>query len=526
MMEVFLGSLPWILPPALGAVIGYVTNALAIRMLFRPLTVKHLFRIPIPFTPGIIPKQRGTLADSIARMVSKELLTEDTLKRQIRSEKFEQGIHGSIQAFTEKILAAQLGSPSNLLAPDTDKPGKSIIDGKDLVISFLSEFFKSETFRNMLEMIVVKVIKLLLEVNVKEVLLKLDSRLFRKLVEILTSERMEERVMVQVENIIRKHAGSRKSLKQFLPDELFRLVKDILGSLYPSMVEALLSWMRSESVREQLEIRGRILLRDVMEKLTAIQRFFISAGQYDKVLDEKMPEIVADIIRAVEQEGAKPETREKLIEALVSGLTGFRGKTFQDMELFKNEDELVQASKNLVSRLFTFLAEEHVKGAVTDWVQLSIQDMPDVILGNLIEDITGAGEEKVISSIAEIAVRWFHQRGKEVGSKLYAFLSGVFDTLESKPLGEFLGVQTGMKQSIDLFVSEKVIIILEEKIPDILDSFDVEQLVKDRINGLDMENVEKLLLMVIERHLKWINIFGAILGALIGTMQVVINRVV
>jgi uncharacterized membrane protein YheB (UPF0754 family) len=40
-----------------------------------------------------------------------------------------------------------------------------------------------------------------------------------------------------------------------------------------------------------------------------------------------------------------------------------------------------------------------------------------------------------------------------------------------------------------------------------------------------MQNVEGLLLMVIERHLKWINIFGALLGSLIGFMQVIINKV-
>ena len=28
--------LPWVLPPAIGAVIGWFTNALAIKMLFRP----------------------------------------------------------------------------------------------------------------------------------------------------------------------------------------------------------------------------------------------------------------------------------------------------------------------------------------------------------------------------------------------------------------------------------------------------------------------------------------------------------
>ena len=39
-----------VLPPVLGAIIGYVTNAIAIRMLFRPLTEKRILglRVPLP----------------------------------------------------------------------------------------------------------------------------------------------------------------------------------------------------------------------------------------------------------------------------------------------------------------------------------------------------------------------------------------------------------------------------------------------------------------------------------------------
>ena len=75
--------LPWVLSPLLGAIIGYVTNALAIRMLFRPLEAKRIFGVRLPLTPGVIPKQRYVLADSIGEMVSEKLITEDALERQV-----------------------------------------------------------------------------------------------------------------------------------------------------------------------------------------------------------------------------------------------------------------------------------------------------------------------------------------------------------------------------------------------------------------------------------------------------------
>ena len=73
----------WVLPPVLGAVIGFVTNAVAIRMLFRPYREWRFLGVRVPFTPGIIPRQRYKLAESIGQMVSKELLTADTFLSQI-----------------------------------------------------------------------------------------------------------------------------------------------------------------------------------------------------------------------------------------------------------------------------------------------------------------------------------------------------------------------------------------------------------------------------------------------------------
>ncbi|MDR1636833.1 MAG: DUF445 family protein, partial [Treponema sp.] len=65
----------WLVPPLAGAFIGFLTNVLAIRMLFRPLKELRIFGIRLPFTPGILPRERRRLADSIGRMVERELLT-------------------------------------------------------------------------------------------------------------------------------------------------------------------------------------------------------------------------------------------------------------------------------------------------------------------------------------------------------------------------------------------------------------------------------------------------------------------
>ncbi|MCI5190943.1 MAG: DUF445 family protein, partial [Candidatus Electrothrix sp. AS4_5] len=62
-------------PPLLGALIGYLTNKVAIRMLFRPLKPWYILGKRVPMTPGIIPSKRHDLAENIGDMVGEKLLT-------------------------------------------------------------------------------------------------------------------------------------------------------------------------------------------------------------------------------------------------------------------------------------------------------------------------------------------------------------------------------------------------------------------------------------------------------------------
>lgn len=71
--------LHYISGPVIGAIIGYCTNYIAVKMLFHPYhEVKFLGRT-LPFTPGVIPKNKGRLAHAIAHAVSDVLLTKQDI---------------------------------------------------------------------------------------------------------------------------------------------------------------------------------------------------------------------------------------------------------------------------------------------------------------------------------------------------------------------------------------------------------------------------------------------------------------
>lgn len=89
----------YIIAPLLGGVIGYITNDIAIRMLFRPHIAKYVFGIHIPFTPGIIPKEKKRIAEAIGGVISENLMNKEVLEKYLLSEDMVEKIRGAVEEF-------------------------------------------------------------------------------------------------------------------------------------------------------------------------------------------------------------------------------------------------------------------------------------------------------------------------------------------------------------------------------------------------------------------------------------------
>ena len=89
----------YIIAPLLGGVIGYITNDIAIRMLFRPHTAKYIFGIHIPFTPGIIPKEKGRIAEAVGGVISENLINKEVLEKYLLSEDMVGKVRSAVKEF-------------------------------------------------------------------------------------------------------------------------------------------------------------------------------------------------------------------------------------------------------------------------------------------------------------------------------------------------------------------------------------------------------------------------------------------
>ncbi|MBO4514789.1 MAG: DUF445 family protein [Lachnospiraceae bacterium] len=88
-----------ILPILVGSVIGYFTNFLAIKMLFRPRREVRIGKWKLPFTPGIIPKNQPRLANAIGNAVGGHLLNAETIKESFQK-------NGTKEKLVKKVAAS------------------------------------------------------------------------------------------------------------------------------------------------------------------------------------------------------------------------------------------------------------------------------------------------------------------------------------------------------------------------------------------------------------------------------------
>lgn len=89
----------YIVRPLVGAVIGYITNDIAIRMLFRPRTAKYIFGHKVPFTPGLIPKEKSRIATSVGNAISKNLMNREVLENTLLADEMIDKIKNGINDF-------------------------------------------------------------------------------------------------------------------------------------------------------------------------------------------------------------------------------------------------------------------------------------------------------------------------------------------------------------------------------------------------------------------------------------------
>ena len=139
----------------IGGLIGYITNVIAIKLIFRPI---NPIKIPILNIEiiGMIPKRKTEIATNIAKVVEEQFISVDEISDNIITEQDKQHIIDYIKVRVKLILSEKM-----TLIPSTIR---------NLVQNYVSEIIEDEIREGIDELSEEMIIKTKNRINIKEII--------------------------------------------------------------------------------------------------------------------------------------------------------------------------------------------------------------------------------------------------------------------------------------------------------------------------------------------------------------------
>lgn len=239
--------------PIVGAIIGYGTNWLAIKMLFRPLKPIKIGNFTLPLTPGIIPKRKDKLAKAMGNSVGNHLFTTEDMAQMLLSEEVENTIVNGI-----------------LVHLDTENTVKDLLE----------ELFHKQKYyemrENVKELISEKIQNGLLQMQIGEMIAQTGGQVIREKVKgsmlrmFVTDGLIDsilEPMSIEIENYVKEH-GKEKIMPILEPE---------------------INSFENTSIKDLLESLDEIVIRDIYRRFVSLYvKDLLDKLDISRVVEEKI----------------------------------------------------------------------------------------------------------------------------------------------------------------------------------------------------------------------------------------------
>ncbi len=524
----FQHYLPYLLPPLLGAVIGYVTNYVAIRMLFRPLRAWRLFGIRVPLTPGIIPGKRGELAAKMGDMVGQHLLTAGDVGQAFGRESIQRELRLAVTDKMGLLLDRQLG-PLESLVPDRFRVRfrefVTILQGKTVKIIFdylTSQGFEAK-FRHYLEQQGNQILaRDLASFLTPDRYVTVQKHLDERLSGFIQSPKTAEMVGNYVDRKTERLLTSDQSLRELLPDDLVEALLSQLEKELPPLAEKFGGMLYDPEFRGQLVSKGKKAIDSFLDSLGGLAGLLSGFIDLDKIY------------------GKIPDFLDKAGDELASWLK--QEKTQQQLATMLRERADLLLDRSLASYIEK-MPYEKIRGVrqfarnqvVTTLQSRRTVDSAIILTESAIDRIKDRSFENLASAVLP---EQGLQRGRDYladkllevirSPKAQAAFKAVLveqseDWIYRRPLGRLSARLPGdVRQELEVGSCQLVEEMLRKEAPKLVDTLNIKQMVEDKVNSLDLMQVEGLLMGIMKEQFKYINLFGALLGFFIGMINLLI----
>jgi len=551
-MEITLAILPWVLPPLLGAVIGYVTNRIAIKMLFRPLNPKRLFGVRIPLTPGVIPRNRYDLARTIARMVSEQLLSPQALREQLDTPEFRRNLASWIRERRLSLMETQVGRPHPNPLPrgegtwhapsGGERPhsnplpeGEETLSGAEpqpldgilpeIAEELLAAFLASPQCARMVQSLAEQVTRDVGEKRMSDITSEeqLADFVHDRVLPALRNPELGNTASGLVGNWVRDQLNQNKRMREYLTPQNLEAVQGLIRNNLPTATWLVFNWMRQPDMSQKLVQIGQTWVEDTVRSQGILTRAILSLSGKKEEAIRDMPNIIGNLIDEAERSMSTPEMQDLIAEAVGITLERISGRRIKWL-IGSNEETIYWMADRATRGAFTALSETS-RASVREAANRFYEKNSTATLGEMAQRTLGV-ESAVVSGVTASMMLGYltapETPGRITGLARQMGENGG-DGGDPVTLGELIPLSEEVGERLDQYLSDQVVGFLSDNLPELSKIIDVETLVINRIDSFETRDVEDLVMSISGKHLRWINWFGAGLGAMIGLIQLAIN---
>jgi len=523
--------LPFVALPVVGAVFHYVTNDIAIRMLFRPLRPWYVLGFRVPLTPGVIPAGRIEFAAKIGRMVGTHLVTGDDVARALERDTFRRELRETVSDKLDSLLDRELGTIGSLVPAGLER---WLHDGAALVCRQVTDgvfaHLESDGFTldlaaciaTLEERVLPRELERLLEGERYDALREGTGR---ALAALLQSRGVSRAVAAAVDEKVEEFLSSERPLREILSADAAELLLAQAETLASPLLERVRELLQTPEFRDGIEGKIREGVQAYLHSLKGALGFMAGLISVEK-LNQLFPGFIGNVEEELVRWLGEEETRQK-----VAGVIRKNIDELLDRPLAATVARVPYERVATVRRMIRKGALGLVRNPGTAEFLVSLLEregrrfLAESDNRPLLERLVSPEEAgRLRLSLAD----WIASllRAPETRRTVEQTVASKVDELFFRlPVGRLsTRIPADARRGLDAAICSQVEDMLQREVPPLIDALDVSRMVEEKVNALDILKMERLLLDIMEKHFIYINLFGALLGFIMGFINIAIAR--
>ena len=494
----------YIIGALIGAVIGYITNWLAIKMLFRPREAKYIFGMKLPFTPGLIPKEKSRIANKVGETVGTHLLNSDSLSKALKDDK----IKAKFNEVAKEKINQVINSNSTLDDSLKNTLGENYYALKGNMINNITktilESIQEEEFKNKVKFYIVDSIKERLNKEPEKIIDFINSNKFREvIINTLEEEKTRDIIGKAILKEVKTLGKEDLTIEEVIPENIKPYIEEYVKSQKDTLVDIIKNLLRDDEVSHKIKSA-------INDNIPSIVSMFLSGDV-----------IYGKLVSLVDKSLSEEENKEYICDAALAFVHESMKKKVSDVINNVGEEKLEVISDALGDKISKKLnTEENIDSIISKLnCKISSFNSYEEIIKVLFNDYENILIDNIDSMISRIV------NNNQLSGEISKIIEKVFDKFLQNSLNDICYNKQNLENSIMSILDNLYNDFVENKSAKVLEIVDISSIVEEQINAFEVDYAEEIIIGIANKELKAITWLGALLGGILGILSPLLSTI-